>query len=306
MLLTMQQQEALVSQKLAIKKVCGDYVTYKYAKRVMYDYLWDKHPELLECRGHTYNIHTGELVLCPTKKSFNYLENGTWQGVSLDTPVIAFRKYNGFMASARIVNDELLVATTGTTNQETSQYVGWAKREIGKFTELSLMSEWYGTSVFEIVIPEDPHIVDDGVTGAIHLLQRTHINEGMYLPVGQSWETTLGDVLAAAKEERHEGWMVYDAYQYKAGIAIPSTCKIKTDYYVGKKKLMRASGRKAGAIWASLLHGHDFDYLLASLPKQWHGIVKNLRNTSDKELWIEMTDQERRAVIESMEKEYYD
>ncbi len=53
MFLTMQQQEDLVSQGLAKKKVNTELglVTYKYAKKAMYKYLWNDHPELLECRG---------------------------------------------------------------------------------------------------------------------------------------------------------------------------------------------------------------------------------------------------------------
>lgn len=297
MLLTMQQQEALVSQKLATKKVCGDYVTYKYAKRVMYDYLWDKYPELLECRGHTYNIHTGKLVLCPPKKSFNYLENGTWGGVSLDTPVIAFHKYNGFMASARIVDGELLVATTGTTNPETSQYVGWAKREIEKLPANKYPRD-FNTTIYEIVIPEDPHIVDDGVTGAVPLLVRS--SDGGYWYCGASWETTLGNVLKEAHTARHEGWMVYDAEQYRDGVAIPTACKIKTDYYVGKKKLMRMPPSKVDNLWSKKT---DF---WNSLPIGWQHLAYQITKHHTADAWKQMTDQERRVIIEGMEKEYYD
>lgn len=298
MLLTMQQQEALVSQKLATKKVCGDYVTYKYAKRVMYDYLWDKHPELLECRGHTYNIHTGELVLCPPKKSFNYLENGTWSNVPLHTPVIAFRKYNGFMASARIVDGELLVATTGTTNQETSQYVGWAKREIERLPIRTYPKDWK-TTVYEIVISEDPHIVNDGLTGAIPILERLDSDKS-YWPRGKGVETTLEAVLKQSQTEKHEGWMVYDLAQYEGGVLVPSTCKIKTDYYVGKKKLMRMSPSKVDNLWSKKT---DF---WNSLPIGWQHLAYQITKYYDIDVWKQMTDQERRSVIESMEKEYYD
>lgn len=300
MLLRMQEQEDLVNRKLATKKVCGNYVTYKYAKRVMYDYLWQQHPELMECRGHTYNLHTGELVLIPPKKSFNYLENGTWEGVSLDTPIIAFRKHNGFMASARIVDGELLVATTGTTNQETSQYVGWAKREIEKLDWIKSPRS-HNTTIYEIVIPEDPHIVDDGVTGAIPLLARSSDGTYWYRTTGMSaWETTLGDVLQKAKTQRHEGWMVYDLEQYRGGVTIPSTCKIKTDYYVGKKKLMRMSPSKVDNLWSKKT---DF---WNSVPTGWQHLAYQITKYYDIDVWKQMTDQERRAVIENMEKKYYD
>ncbi len=293
MLLTMQQQEALVSQKLATKKVCGDYVTYKYAKRVMYDYLWDKHPELLECRGHTYNIHTGELVLCPPKKSFNYLENGTWEGIPLDTPVIAFHKYNGFMASARIVNDELLVATTGTTNPETSQYVGWAKREIEKLDWRYAPVEG-NTSVYEIVIPEDPHIVDDMHFRAVKLLTRWD-DDGFYSINTLGWQVTLGEVLEKAKVARHEGWMVYDAQEYWDGNPIPSTCKIKTDYYVGKKKLMRMTDSKIEQMFANPVR-----YMQTNLPQSWDWFADTVVDYLSEDTWKSLGEQERRKMIEEL------
>lgn len=299
MLLTMQEQEDLVSRKLATKKVCGNYVTYKYAKRVMYDYLWQQHPELMECRGHTYNLHTGELVLVPPKKSFNYLELDTWEGVPLDTEVVAYRKYNGFMASARIVDDKLLVATTGTTNQETSQYVGWARCEISKLVDRFGITGYgtprdYNTTLYEIVIPEDPHIVDDGIIGAIPLLVRSVV--GDYFFRGEAWETTLGDVLNAAKTAKHEGWMVYNAEEYSKGVSVPATCKVKTDYYFGKKKLMRMNEKKIEQMFAN-----PHKYIENNLPKSWGWFADIVEDYLVKDSWMFMGEYERRQTIESFE-----
>ena len=309
MFLTMQEQEALVAKKLATKKTCGNFVTYKYHKRVMYDYLWDKHPELLECRGHTYDIRTGELVLAAPRKSFNYLERDTWKDVPLNTEVIAFRKWNGFMASARIVDGELLVATTGTTNPETSQYVGWARREILALPQDEAPTE-NATSIYEIVIPEDPHIVADEINGAIPLIARMNNDVSYNFPVG-SYDfisdymitNSLGGILELAKKERHEGWMVYDAKEFVGCVPIPSTCKIKTDYYVGKKKLMRMSPAKAAPLFTA--SGNCFAPIISTLPERWHCLAYNLQRHTTKEIWVNSTDQERRAIIEELEERYY-
>lgn len=300
MFLTMQEQEALVAKKLATKKICGNFVTYKYHRRVMYDYLWEKHPELLECRGHTYDIRTGELVLAAPKKSFNYLELDTWKDVPLDTVVLAFRKWNGFMASARIVDNELLVATTGTTNPETSEYVGWAHREIQKLNKCKPADNY--TSVYEIVIPEDPHIVDDGVFGALPLMSRRS-GSGTILARGEPLITTLRAVLELAKTEKHEGWMVYNSDEYASSEPTPSTCKIKTDYYVGKKKLMRMSPAKAESLFYEMPH---YNATVASFPEKWHHLAYNIQRHTTKEIWVNSTDQERRAIIEELEPKYYD
>jgi hypothetical protein len=128
-LLTFDQQESLVSQGLAIRKVddAQGLVTYKYHRKVMFDNLWNKYPETLECRGHVYSLATGELVQAPPRKSFNYLENGHWQGLPLDTPVRYMKKYNGFMAAATMHQGRRIISTTGTT---TSQYVSMAAQYI--------------------------------------------------------------------------------------------------------------------------------------------------------------------------------
>jgi hypothetical protein len=301
MLLTMQQQEDLVKQGLATKKINEklSLVTYKYAKRVMYDYLWAKHPELMECRGHTYCMKTGELVLCPPQKSFNYDEAGNlpspaWFNKPLDTPVLAARKWNGFMASARIWNGELVVGTTGTTNEETSKYVVWAREEILKLGKYDQPGENL-TSVYEIIHTDDPHIVDDGVQRAVNLLARG-TDVGIW-PLGLQ-QTTLGDVLKESKTAKHEGWMVYDRAEYEGGTDVPLTCKIKTDYYVGKKKLMRMSPKNVKIMFNMNFFG------ALGLPESWHLLAEAVVKTQQEKTWVAMTDQQRRAIIEALEPKF--
>jgi len=298
----MQQQEDLVKQGLATKKINEklSLVTYKYAKRVMYDYLWAKHPELMECRGHTYCMKTGELVLCPPQKSFNYDEAGNlpspaWAAKPLDTRVIVARKWNGFMASARVWNGELVVGTTGTTNEETSKYVGWARQEILKLHELHYPCEDL-TSTYEIIHSEDPHIVDDGNQRAVNLLGREP--NGKIWPV-ELYKATLGEILEEAKTARHEGWMVYGYKEYVNATPVPLTCKIKTDYYVGKKKLMRMSPKNVKIMFNMNFFG------ALGLPESWHLLAKAVVNTQQEETWVAMTDQQRRAIIEVLEPEFY-
>jgi hypothetical protein len=298
----MQQQEDLVSRGLATKKVNTklNLVTYKYAKRVMYDYLWAQYPELMECRGHTYCIKTGELVLCPPQKSFNYNEAGNlpqpvWLNKPLNTPVLVARKWNGFMASARIWNGELVVATTGTTNEETSKYVGWAKEEIAKNWRYIPGTM---TGVFEIIHKEDPHIVDDGVQRAVNLLGRG--SDGSIWPIGLD-QMTVADVLELAKTEKHEGWMVYDRAEFEQAIPVPLTCKVKTDYYVGKKKLMRMSASKVHLMF----NCREQFIVVLGLPKKWYNLAKAIVATQQQTEWGVLTDQERRVIIEALEPEFY-
>ena len=295
-MLTMQQQEALVSQGLAKKKINEELglVTYKYAKKVMYDYLWDKHPELLHCRGHVYNMNTDRLVIAAPKKSFNYLENGTWGGKPMDTIVSLYKKYNGFMACATMHDDKLVVSTTGNTS---GQYVEWAKEYIQNYYNAEL--DRYGsgvmpygiTDLFEIIHPEDPHIVHEGV-GAVFLGWTSMSNPYKFMPASDdadSWQiTTLGEALELVKSVKHEGFMMYDAVTNEV-------CKLKSPYYVGKKKLMRANAKAVANMYSN-----PEAYTVINLPGEWHGVPKVIVNYWRQHEWLEMDAQERRSFLEGI------
>lgn len=295
-MLTMQQQEALVSQGLAKKKINEELglVTYKYAKKVMYDYLWDKHPELLYCRGHVYDMNTGRLVIAAPKKSFNYLENGTWKDKPLDTPVSIYKKYNGFMACATMHDGKLLVSTTGNTS---GQYVEWAKGYIQNYynAERDRYGSWvmpHGiTDLFEIIHPEDPHIVHEEV-GAVFLGWTSMSNPYKFEPAldeaGNAQFTSLGEALEIVKTVKHEGFMVYDEITGEV-------CKLKSPYYVGKKKLMRANAKSVANMYSNPLV-----YEAVNLPVEWHGVPKVIVNYWRQHEWLEMDAQERRSVLEGI------
>lgn len=294
-MLTMEQQEVLVSQGLAKKKINEDLglVTYKYAKKVMYEYLWDKHPELLNCRGHVYDLNTGKLVIAAPKKSFNYLENGTWKDKPLETLVTIYKKYNGFMACATMHNDKLVVSTTGNTS---GQYVEWAKEYISNYydaerAEYEAGALPYGaTDLFEILHPDDPHIVYEGF-GAQPLgwtNMATLKFSTMPDKAGTRQSTTLREALEVVKTVKHEGFMVYDQLTGEV-------CKLKSPYYVGKKKLMRANAKAIAHMYSS-----PEAYEVINLPVEWHGVPKVIVNYWRQHEWLEMDAQERRSFLEGI------
>ncbi len=278
MFLTFQQQNDLVAKSLATRKDNGILSTFKYSRKVMYDYLWDKHPELLECRGHTYDNTNGKLVVAAPRKTFNYLENGTWVNVSLDTPVSAYKKYNGFMACLTNYNGEIIVSTTGTTS---SDYAKLARQRIFE-TYPNDVAPCGVTWLFEVCDESDPHIVDDKGT---HYLGRRE-ETGKFTPSLETLQDNckLADILELCKTDRGEGFMVYDLQG--------SCCKIKTEYYIGKKKLMRMLKSKVNMIW------ENPNKVQASLPKYWSGVVDYILSTQSIFEWEEMTDQQRRVELE--------
>lgn len=287
MFLTFEQQNDLVAKGLATRKDNGRLSTFKYSRKVMYDYLWDKHPELLECRGHTYDNTNGKLVVAAPTKTFNYLENNTWKGVDTNTKVKAYKKYNGFMAALSIYEGEIIVSTTGTTN---SEYSKLARQEIFKRYDESEIKTWNEgyTWLFEICHKSDPHIVEEKEN--TYYLGGRSTSGSNFMPMWEDRKSfmgiqTLRDAIEYCKTDKGEGFMLYNG--------MGNCCKIKTDYYVGKKKLMRMSPKNV-----ETLYNHP-KTIQSSLPTYWNGVVDFVISTQTKEEWLSMSDQQRRKVLEN-------
>ena len=231
----------------------------KYKKKVFYDNLWDQDKGLLECRGRVVN-ESGETVINPFTKIFNYQENGTV--IDGNETCVAVQKINGFMACAAYVldYDDVVISTTGSLD---SEYVDIARKYIPKeFIDFlkSVKSDW--TYIFEIVAKEDKIIHPIKERYGVYLtgVRKTTDTENPYFsPTG--WESSLDiitedinksiedknnhilrptwftsqfdHILNRAKAEKYlEGYVVY-------GQVSKTVLKIKTPYYLTKKALMR-------------------------------------------------------------------
>lgn len=281
---TLEYVRDLVKGKLAVEKIDGNLSTFKYARKVHFDNLWDKVPYMKEIRGIVYDNQTGELVQAPPQKSFNYLENDHWKDVPLDTPVTAYKKYNGFMACATLHNDEVVVSTTGTTN---SDYAKWAREAIPSGNNKS--KNW--TDLYEIIIEQDPHIVREPL-GAVWLGCRLKAT-GEFVPKGLRVAGTLNSVIKQLHDTKHEGFMVYT----EDG----RCCKLKSPYYLGKKFIMRSNAQMVDLMYDA---SKGFSYC-NRLDARWVPVVRKITCDVPKEQWLQLTDQQRRAIIEVYEKEYW-
>lgn len=279
--------QRLVAAKLATVSTNGHLDTFKYARRVMFDYLWNTDPALLDCRGQTYDNRTGELVVAAPRKSFNYLENGWWKDKPLDTPVIAYKKYNGFMACVSRQGQRGLISTTGSTK---SDFVKMAEEYIPAANYHWLTEDH--TLLYEIVHPDDPHIVDEPI-GA-HYLGSRDKTTGVFTPYGKPEDTYLGTlkgILAIAEVNTGEGFMVYDLHNDPDRLA---PAKIKTPYYVGKKKLMRLSKKNSDTMYA------DPVKFAQTLPKMWQDVPETLVSMYPNGYWSEMPEWSRRFSLEAL------
>jgi len=277
---TYKQQLELVKQGLAKEHKNNNLSTFKYSKKVMYDYLWDKHPELLECRGHVYDSQTEELVQLPPKKSFNYLENGTWRGKDTNEEVTLYKKYNGFMLAVTKYKGEVIFSTTGTTN---SDFVSMGAELFYENNNCSIPPPLRGvTDIYEVIHKEDPHIVEEEF-GLYRLGARTHW-DGIFTPCGRCKIMTIRDALEYVKTVKHEGFMMYDS---KGNV-----CKLKSPYYSQKKKLMRMTKSKIEQMyWNTEKFSQDFD-------DSFKFAISQITSYHGMQTWTDMKDQDRRQFIE--------
>lgn len=290
---TFEQMKWAVANKLAVEKVDGHFSTFKYHRNVHFDKLWNSKPngvDLMEIRGQVYDNRNGNLIQVPPRKTFNYLENGTWEKVSLDEPVVLFKKYNGFMAAATMYEGNLVVSTTGTTN---SDFAVLARNEIETFQSTLKSDEWYhqitedATSLYEIIHESDPHIIAEPKSGAIPLGWR-YKDSGKFVQCVDEFTTvmTLGSALKFVDTVDHEGFMVYDTQG--------NCCKLKSPYYIGKKKLMRANAEAVLGMYRSP------ETAKRNLHNMWGLVVDTIVNVYSLDFWQSLPEQTRRQVIEAI------
>jgi hypothetical protein len=240
-------KEYVETSGLVNMKECGPGIyVLKYKKKVFFDNLWNDYLE--ECRGTIVDAEFN-IVSLPFTKIYNYGIESKAPVLSDATVVTSYRKVNGFMVAVTVHNGELLVSTTGSTEND---YVEYAKEMMVTHSPLTDWLFALGTSdckdmtfMFECVHPSDPHIIPE--------------KAGMYL-LGyreKTWESKVGhnyDVmrdLAAdlkcflperihitmrelkeeAKKVKHEGFVFYADNGVSA--------KIKSPYYLTSKWVAR-------------------------------------------------------------------
>ena len=240
-----QELKTFVEQnpKLVTMKPCVGYpglFILKYTRKVFYDGLWNDFLE--ECRG-TIIDKDFRVVSRPFQKIYNYGVESKSPVVSLDTRVMAFRKVNGFLASVTWHNDDLLISTTGSTDND---YVNMARSLIDLDKYRHVCREWHGTTfMFECVHPNDPHIVREEPGMYLLGYRETSWNSKIDLtpsllrmlttdfgshPVGHL-TTTMGELIKLAKKVKHEGFVFYTPDGDSA--------KIKTPFYLTNKWMAR-------------------------------------------------------------------
>jgi len=115
---------------------------------------------------------------------------------------------------------------------------------------------------------------------------------GNFHPMGESIRCTLSQALEIAKYDRGEGFMLYPMlpnglYDYN------NCCKLKTPYYIGKKKLMRMTAKNVEIMYKDVHHFKE------QLSKMWYTAAKCIVKDFNKDAWLQSTDQQRRLVLDN-------
>lgn len=285
---TYEDQLDLVNKGLAKVSKNGNLHTFKYKSDVMYKKKWNESKFLMECRGHTYDEDSGKLLVLPFRKSFNYGENGWWNDIHLDTPVVMYKKYNGFMVA---VSNGIL-STTGTTN---SDFVEMAKEYINP--DISINYKNF-TLLYEVNHPKDQHIVEEEI--GLKFLGLRYNDCGKFDPYGEKIECTLQQALQIAKHDRGEGYMIY-SLNSNGEINSEYFCKVKSDRYRSRKALIRMNVSVTKTILQTELYKYQQKMNLPDSFKLYAELLLNKVTTED---WVSFTTEQRFATLSELEKQH--
>lgn len=277
----------------------------KYSRKVFYNSLWT--PELEWCRGLVIDADWN-VVVQPFKKIYNRFERNT--NFPGDWAVSYYRKVNGFMGAVTWVPEwsELIVSTTGSLD---SDFVMYAEQMLFKnktrpewIEYLSKFNMPHMTMLFEIVHPDDPHIVKEepGAYGLALQVRPEGFNpqglDSMFFPeFSPDLAKALGvfyivgeygpfkDVVQKAATCEHEGYVAYLSPS-RGNAAL----KIKSPYYLVTKFFSRKTEKKLREILFS-------DKWKQVVDEEYYDLVEFLRREENAEYFITATEQQRVAFV---------
>ena len=301
--------QALVAAKLAVVNVQPNYGLrlFKYSKSVFYDHLWSTNATLLRARGHVYDV-AGNLVSNPFDKVFNYREEGAGDDLAETTPVRAVVKLNGFLGVVSphpVLKGDVLVHSSGSFD---SQFVGYIRQYITpavKGRMLRLFSKRRLTLMFEVLHPEDPHIIPYGpedhglyligareIAQGSPLLRESELDElaqelGLRRP--EHFVTTFGELRKLTAECRHEGFMARLCDEQETMVL-----KLKGVFYLTTKFLSRMSAGNWKYLFANPKN------FKTKVDEEFFSLVDALVDKHKLEQILEMDEQAKLALVREL------
>lgn len=259
-------------------------MTLKYSRNVFFDDAFDDYLE--ECRGLVVD-DDWNVVQKPFKKIYNFGIEKRAPVLADDVPVIAMKKYNGFMGAITWHNGDFLCSTTGSLD---SDFCDMLRESLEAEPLLKAMIEARPqfTYLFECVHENDPHIIKER-PGLYSIGARVKCNESfaneetLFLPNETTFTTTVGDLKSMAKLCIHEGFVAYT-------LDMKQSFKIKSPYYLTTKWLARSP--KIARI-VDLKND-----VKKSMDEEFYPVIDFIRNNKDG--YLSLDEQGRIELIEKM------
>jgi len=154
--------ERLRADKHINEKQYGEISSFNFDREAFQDKIWNE--ETTKARGLFINTHTGEIVARSYDKFFNMDERIETKDHVIKKrnqfPMIAYRKYNGFLGILSWYNGPLFCtkSTVGGDYAQDFERIARKNPNIEKFCEW--LHENNFSAVFEVISKNDPHIVE--------------------------------------------------------------------------------------------------------------------------------------------------
>lgn len=224
---------------------------WKYSKKVFWDHLWSESHWLLKARGLVTSID-GKIIQHPFDKIFNFGEEAAGTHLKESETVEVVEKLNGFLGNITLhpYKEGLLITSSGSFD---STFVKMIDSLISEELREKLMTRLKNkdqTLMFEIIHPDDPHIVKyDAEDCGLWLIGARGKELSDSLVSEEELDTIAKEIgckrpkvtLMTVKEvkekiksvKNHEGFMLRDR------VTGETICKWKTLWYLTTKFLGR-------------------------------------------------------------------
>ncbi len=257
---------------------------YKYSKQVHFKRLWKTNPWIEKARGLVLD-QTGNIIVHPFDKLYNFGEYDVGQNVSKNKKVQVIEKVNGFLGciSKHPFKNELLLSTTGSLAKD-APFVKFIADFIDPELNGKLLNFFKGndkTLMFEVVHKDDPHIIEYSekdyglwLIGARNkkLLDKPDTEDyldkiapklGFKRP---NWEEkSFGEVIDSLQTSQLEGFMIRDAENNEPMM------KIKTNYYLVTKFVGRM-----GKNMVKMMFNHSEQFKEDKVEEEFYPIVDKI------------------------------
>lgn len=277
---------------------------FKYSKQVHFKRLWKTNPWLEKARGLVLDS-AGNIVVHPFDKLYNFGEYDVGQNLPKEKRVQVIEKLNGFLGciSKHPFKNELLPSTTGSVADD-APFVKMIKDFItpelnGRL--LNFFNKNNLTLMFEVIHPEDPHIIEydkkdhglwligarkkelDAPIETEDKLDQIAQELGLRRP---KWEEkTFEKVLESLQNSELEGFMIRD------GDTQEPLMKIKTNYYLVTKFVGRM-----GKNMVKMMFNHPEQFKEQKVDEEFYPIVDKIISKTSEEKFNEMP-QEQRVIF---------